>query len=81
MKIFYILLVFLSITIGLLVAASNYCYLKKYPAKQKHLSPIHFTNNKLKKLCINNINQKMSNKVKYIIIKTEHTTFSMISST
>ena len=49
MKIFYILLVFLSITIGLLAAASNYCYLKKYPAKQKHLSPIHFTNNKLKK--------------------------------
>ena len=69
MKNFYILLVFLSITIGLLVAASNYCYLKKYPAKQKHLSPIHYTNNKLKTTLYYNINQKMSNKVKYIIIK------------
>ena len=33
---FYILLVFLLITIALLIAVSIYCYLRKYHAKQKH---------------------------------------------
>ena len=33
----YILLVFLSITISLLLAVSIYCYLIKFRAKQKHL--------------------------------------------
>ena len=45
---FYILLAFLLITIALLIAVSIYCYLIKYQAKQKHLLPFHFTNNKLK---------------------------------
>ena len=39
----YILLAFLLITIALLIAASIYCYLIKYRAKQKHLSPFHDT--------------------------------------
>ena len=34
---FYILVVFLLITIALLIAVSIYCYLIKYQAKQKHL--------------------------------------------
>ena len=38
-KIFYILLVFLLITIVLLVAVSIYCYLIKYKSKQKYLLP------------------------------------------
>ena len=37
---FYILLVFLLVTIALLIAVSIYCYLIKYGAKQKHY---HFT--------------------------------------
>ena len=41
---FYILFAFLLITIALLIAASIYCYLIKYQAKQ--LLPFHFTNNK-----------------------------------
>ena len=45
---FCILLAFLLITITLLIAVSIYCYLIKYRAKQKHLLPFHFTNNKLK---------------------------------
>ena len=45
---FYILLVFLLITIALLIAVSIYCYLIKYGAKQKHLLLFHFTNNELK---------------------------------
>ena len=45
---FYILHAFLLITIALLIAVSIYCYLIKYQAKQKHLLPFHFTNNKLK---------------------------------
>ena len=45
---FYILLAFLSITIALLIAVNIYCYLIKYRAKQKHLLPFNFTNNKLK---------------------------------
>ena len=40
-KSFYILLTFLLITITLLIAVSIYCYLIKYPAKQKHLLPFH----------------------------------------
>ena len=47
---FYILLVFLLITITLLIAVSIYCYLIKYRAKQKHLIPFHFTNNELKEI-------------------------------
>ena len=45
---FYILLAFLLITIALLIAVSIYCYLIKYGAKQKHLLPFQFANNKLK---------------------------------
>ena len=47
---FYILLAFLLIAIALLIAVSIYCYLTKYRAKQKHLLPFHFTNNKLKEI-------------------------------
>ena len=42
----YILLAFSLITIALLIAASIYCYLTKYQAKQNHLLPFQFTNNK-----------------------------------
>ena len=45
---FYVLFVFLLITITLLTAVSIYCYLIKYLAIQKHLLPFHVTNNKLK---------------------------------
>ena len=38
---FYILLVFLSIAITLLIAVSIYCYLVKYLTKQKYLLPYH----------------------------------------
>ena len=41
MENFYILLVFLLITIPLLIAVSIYYYLIKYWAKQKHLLPFH----------------------------------------
>ena len=51
---FYILLVFLLITIALLIAVSIYCYLIKYRAKQRHLLQFHDT--KLKQVYINNIN-------------------------
>ena len=44
-KIFYILL-----TIALLIAISIYCYLIKYKAIQKHLSPLYITNNELKEI-------------------------------
>ena len=47
---FYILPVFLSITIALLIAVSIYCYLIKYQAKQKHLLSFHVTSNKLKEI-------------------------------
>ena len=50
MQNFYILLAFLLITIALLIAVSIYCYLIKYRAKQKHLLPFNFTNNKLKEI-------------------------------
>ena len=42
---FYILLVFLLITMTLLISVSIYCYLIKYRAKQ--LLPFHYTNNEL----------------------------------
>ena len=50
LKIFYILLTFLLITIALLIAASIYCYVIKYQGKQKHLLPFHITSNKLKEI-------------------------------
>ena len=49
-KKFYLLVVFLLITIALLIAVSIYCYLIKYRAKQKCLLPFNFTNNKLKEI-------------------------------
>ena len=45
-----ILLEFLLITIALLIAVGIYCYFIKYQAKQKHLLPFQFTNNKLKEI-------------------------------
>ena len=45
---FYILVAFIIISIALMIAFSIYCYLIKYQAKQKHLLPFQFTNNKLK---------------------------------
>ena len=45
---FDISLAILSITIALLIAVSIYYNLIKYQAKQKHLLPFHFTNNKSK---------------------------------
>ena len=47
---FYILLPFLLITIGLLIAVSIYCYVVKYRAKKSHLFPFHVTNNELKEI-------------------------------
>ena len=47
---FYILLVFLLITLALLMVVSIYCYLIKYRAKQKHLLPFHATNNEIKEV-------------------------------
>ena len=47
---FYILLIFLLITITLLITVSIYCYLIKYLAKQKHLLPFPYTNNELKEI-------------------------------
>ena len=46
----YILLAFLLIIIALLIAVSICCHLMKYRAKQRHLLPLHFINNKLKKI-------------------------------
>ena len=46
----YILLGVLLITIRVLLAVSIYCYLMEYQAKQKHLLPFQFTNNKLKEI-------------------------------
>ena len=48
--IFYILLVFILITIALLIAVSICCYLIKYRVKQKHLLPSHKSNNELKEV-------------------------------
>ena len=47
---FYVLLAFLLITIALLIAISIYCYLIRNRAKQKHLLPFHFKNDKLKEI-------------------------------
>ena len=47
---FYILLLFLSITIALFISVSIYCYLIKYRAKQKHLLPFQNTSNELKEV-------------------------------
>ena len=49
-QIFYILIVFLLITIALLIAVSIYCYLIKYRAKQKHLLSFHDKNYKSKQV-------------------------------
>ena len=49
-QIFYILIVFLLITIALLIAVSIYCYLIKYRARQKHLLSFHNSNYKLKQV-------------------------------
>ena len=46
MQNFYILLVFLLITIALLIAVSIYCYLIKYRAKQ--LLPFRYTDNEFR---------------------------------
>ena len=43
---FYILLIFLSITIALLIAVSIYWYLIKNQSKQKYLLTYHDTSNK-----------------------------------
>ena len=48
MQTFYILLAFLLISIGLLIAVSIYCYLIKYRAKQ--LLPFHYTHNELREV-------------------------------
>ena len=76
MQNFYILLAFLLITIALLIAVSIYCYLRKYRAKQKHLLPFNFTNNKSKEI----IYQKWVIKSKKLSWKTKYTTFLMVSS-
>ena len=47
---FYILLIFLLITIALLIAVTIYCYLLKYRLKLKHLLTFHDTNNELKQV-------------------------------
>ena len=47
---FYILLIFLLITIALLIAINIYFYLINYWAKRKHLLPLYNTNNELKEL-------------------------------
>ena len=49
-QIFYILIVFLLITIALLIAVSVYCYLIKHRARQKHLLSFHDTNYLLKQV-------------------------------
>ena len=46
----HIILLVLWNTIALLIAVSIYCYLIKYPAKQKHLLPFHNTNSELKQV-------------------------------
>ena len=49
-QIFYILIVFLLITIALLIPVSIYCYLIKYRARQKHLLSFHNSNYELKQV-------------------------------
>ena len=80
-KIFYILLVFLLITIVLLVAVSIYCYLIKYKSKQKYLLPFHVTNNEPRtKFYINEciIKKQSNDKFKKIDIKNRSCYTSMI---
>ena len=47
---FCILLAFFLIANALLIAVSIYCSLIECPAKQKHLLPFHFKNNKLREV-------------------------------
>ena len=47
-QVLFILLTVLLITIAILIVVSNYCYVIKYQAKQKHILPFHVTYNKLK---------------------------------
>ena len=58
-KCFHILLAFSLITTALLTAASIYCYLIKYKAKQKHLLPLHITITNLKSFALIIIHYKM----------------------
>ena len=51
---FYILLIFLLITLVLLIAASFYCYLIKYQWKQKYLLLNQISSNELKEINIDN---------------------------
>ena len=53
---FYILIVFLLLTIALLIAVSIYCYMIKDWGK--HLLPFHDASNKLNKFYIDGINWK-----------------------
>ena len=46
----YISLAVLLITTALLIAVSIYCYVIRYRAKQKHLLPLHVTNNELREV-------------------------------
>ena len=46
-KSFYILLVFLLITVALLIAVCIYCCLIKYKAKKKHLLPFYIANSQI----------------------------------
>ena len=62
MQNFYILLLFLLFTAALLIAVIIYCYLIKYWAKQKNVIPFHNTNNQLKKVYVDNLNQKQVKK-------------------
>ena len=55
---FYTLHAFLVIIIASLIAVSICCYPMKYQAEKKHLLSFHVTNNKFKKICIDNINKK-----------------------
>ena len=55
---FYALLAFLLIIATLFIAVSIYGCLIKYRARQNYLLPFQVTNNKLKNVCIDNINQK-----------------------
>ena len=47
---FYILLAYSLMTIALLIAVSNSCYLIKYQAKQKYLLQFQVSNNELKQV-------------------------------
>ena len=51
-KMFYLLIIFLLVTIVLLINVSIYCYLKKTLSKTKKLLPFNFTNNKSKDIIL-----------------------------